>query len=192
MSVALLLMNNLYNSKKKRSNLLSPVPPLYSWSLLANLRVQLHLPTNDLFWLLWLSPFYSALWISTEVVYTYSAVCSLHGWCHVKLLPSWRKFCVQHTTVRLSLYSKPYMKCACVFSCNQPPAPLAEWPGSSASAVRWGWNGYRQHNKLIPEERKKKGGGGESLLPGLEPETFLSLVRRSDHRAIPAPDTDMI
>ena len=40
MSVALLLMNNLDNSKQKRSNLLSPARDLF-W---ANLRVQLHLP----------------------------------------------------------------------------------------------------------------------------------------------------
>ena len=34
MSVALLLTNNLDNSKQKMSNLLSPAPPPYSWSLL--------------------------------------------------------------------------------------------------------------------------------------------------------------
>ena len=34
MSVAPLLTNNLDNSKQKTSNLLSPAPPLYSWSLL--------------------------------------------------------------------------------------------------------------------------------------------------------------
>ena len=34
MSVAPLLMNNLDNSKQKMSNLLSPAPPPYSWSLL--------------------------------------------------------------------------------------------------------------------------------------------------------------
>ena len=34
MSVALLLTNNLDNSKQKTSNLLSPAPPPYSWSLL--------------------------------------------------------------------------------------------------------------------------------------------------------------
>ena len=34
MSVALLLTNNLDSSKQKTSNLLSPAPPPYSWSLL--------------------------------------------------------------------------------------------------------------------------------------------------------------
>ena len=29
----------------------------------------------------------------------YSAVWLLHGWCHVKPLPSRRKFCVHHTTM---------------------------------------------------------------------------------------------
>ena len=45
MSVAPLLTNNLDNSKQKTSNLLSPAPPPYSWSLLGKSeRVQLHLP----------------------------------------------------------------------------------------------------------------------------------------------------
>ena len=44
MSVSLLLTNNLDNSKQKRSNLLSPAPPPYSYLFWANLRVQLHLP----------------------------------------------------------------------------------------------------------------------------------------------------
>ena len=41
MSVAPLLMNNLDNSKQKTSNLLSPAPPPYSWSLLGKRTVQL-------------------------------------------------------------------------------------------------------------------------------------------------------
>ena len=36
-SVALLLTNNLDNSKQKTSNLLSPAPPPYSWSLLGKI-----------------------------------------------------------------------------------------------------------------------------------------------------------
>ena len=54
----------------------------------------------------------------------YSAVWLLHGWCQVKLWPSQRKFCV-HTT-----HSKPHTLDACVFSCNLPPALLAEWSGA--------------------------------------------------------------
>ena len=46
MSVAPLLTNNLDNSKQTEatSNLLSPAPPPYSWSLLGKCEVQLHLP----------------------------------------------------------------------------------------------------------------------------------------------------
>ena len=44
MSVALLLTNNLDNSKQKRSNLLSPAPPPYSWSLLGKCEGPAHLP----------------------------------------------------------------------------------------------------------------------------------------------------
>ena len=55
-----------------------------------------------------------------------------------------------------------------------------------ATAVTRGWNGYwnnsRQHRKLTT---------GNKILPplldGLEPATFQSRVRRSNHWAIPAP-----
>ena len=56
-----------------------------------------------------------------------------------------------------------------------------------ATAVTRGWNGYRnksQHRKLSLENK---------ILPpllscrGLEPATFQSRVRRSNHSAIPAP-----
>ena len=48
-----------------------------------------------------------------------------------------------------------------------------------------GWNEYRnknQHRKLSLEKKILP-----PLLQGLEPATFRSLVRRSNHRAIPAP-----
>ena len=53
MSVALLLTNNLDNSKQKTSNLLSPAPPPLLMLFWAKLRVQLHLPplrSLDLAW----------------------------------------------------------------------------------------------------------------------------------------------
>ena len=57
-----------------------------------------------------------------------------HGWCHVKLLPPQRMFCVHHITMMhqftLTLYSKQHTQGAYVFSCNLPSAFLSEWPGS--------------------------------------------------------------
>ena len=50
---------------------------------------------------------YSASWVSTEVVYLV-AVWLVHGWCHMKLLPSWHTFCVHNATMyqfAMSLYS---------------------------------------------------------------------------------------
>ena len=41
----------------------------------------------------------------------FSAIWLLHGWCHMKILPSRRKFCVHHTTLHqftASLHSKPH------------------------------------------------------------------------------------
>ena len=54
-----------------------------------------------------------------------------------------------------------------------------------ATAVTRGWNGYRnmsQHRKLTLEKKLLP-----PLLPGLEPGTFRSRVRRSNYWAIPAP-----
>ena len=44
----------------------------------------------------------------------------------------------------MSLHAKPHTWGACVFSCNLPPAHLAEWPESlRVTAVTRGWKGYR-------------------------------------------------
>ena len=50
MSVAPLLMNNLDNSKQKRSNLLSPAPPPYSWSLLGKSEGPAPPPSSKISW----------------------------------------------------------------------------------------------------------------------------------------------
>ena len=50
MSVALLLTNNLDNSKQKTSNLLSPAPPPYSWSLLGKLEGPAPPPSSKISW----------------------------------------------------------------------------------------------------------------------------------------------
>ena len=60
-----------------------------------------------------------------------------------------------------------------------------DWDLLRATVVTQGWNGYQnksQHRKLTPEKKILS-----PLLPGLEPATFRSRVRRSDHWAIPAP-----
>ena len=56
--------------------------------------------------------FYSAFfWISTEVVYLQR----WHGWCHMKLQPSRRKFCVHHTTMHhVTSCKATYVRCMCV------------------------------------------------------------------------------
>ena len=50
MSVAPLLTNNLDNSKQKTSDLLSPAPPLYSWSLLGKREGPAPPPSSKIFW----------------------------------------------------------------------------------------------------------------------------------------------
>ena len=51
-----------------------------------------------------------------------------HGWCHLKLQPSRRKFCVNHAPCHFM--QSHIRNGVCVFSCNLPPALLAEWLGS--------------------------------------------------------------
>ena len=50
MSVAPLLTNNSDNSKQKTSNLLSPAPPPYSWSLLGKCEGAAPPPSSKIFW----------------------------------------------------------------------------------------------------------------------------------------------
>ena len=65
----------------------------------------------------WLAvAFHSAFWISTELVYLHhSAVWLLHGWCHVKLLPSRRVQCTPYNHASCHGTS---CKATYVFSCN--------------------------------------------------------------------------
>ena len=54
----------------------------------------------------------------------------------------------------VSLYLKPHMLYTCVFSCNLPPALLAEWLGSVTyyCGNRWGW-GLGGDPQAIPDPR---------------------------------------
>ena len=113
---------------------------------------------------------------------TYSAVCLLHGCCHLST------FCVHHTTTHhvTSLHAKSHTTDTCMCSCNLPPTLLAEWPGLfPCYCSNTGWNvdwNKSQHRKLT---LKKK-----IILPlqlGLEPMTFQSWVWHSNHWSTPGP-----
>ena len=113
-------------------------------------------------------------------MFGYSAVQLLTCWCHLKVLPSRRTFCVHHTTIRqftVSLYSTPYTQGACEFRCN-----LSFWQNDRdilrATAVIRAWNVYRnksQHGRKLTLEKKIL----TLFLPGLKPETFRSQFRHS-------------
>ena len=97
----------------------------------------------------------------------------------MKLLPS------HHTTMHYVTSCEG----ACVFSCNQPPVPLAEWPRSFKSlcycgnpGVKWMYQSKSQHRKLTLEKKIHL-----ALLQGLRPVTFQSWVQHSDYWAIPTP-----
>ena len=112
--------------------------------------------------------------ISTEVVYLQR----WHGWCHLKLLPSrrilWTPF--NHAPCHFVQIHIRRMKACLVVTCH-----LHLWQNDRdllrAAAVTRGWNGHRNESaqKVDPWEEIIP-----QLLPGLEPETFRSRVRRSD------------
>ena len=70
-----------------------------------------------------------------------------HGWRHMKLLPSQRKFCGHHTTCHFmqshirKVYACLAVTCHLHFGQN-------DWDISHATAVTRGWNGYR-NNLLV-------------------------------------------
>ena len=104
---------------------------------------------------------------------------------------------VPHETAAVSaqVLTTPYNHAPChftqshickVYACLAVTCHLHFWQNDQdllrATAVTQGWNGYRnksQHRKLTLEKK--------ILLPGFEPTTFQSWVRRSNHLAIPAP-----
>ena len=93
--------------------------------------------------------------ISTEVVYLQR----WHGWCHMKLQPSRRKFCVHHTTM-LSPCHIMQSHIRKVYACLAVTCYLHFWQNDRgllrATAVTRGWNGYRnksQHRKSTLEKK---------------------------------------
>ena len=109
-----------------------------------------------------------------------------HGWCHMKLLPSWRVLCTPYNHAPCHFMQSHIRK---MYACLVVTCHLHFWQNDwgllHATAVTRGWNGYRnkrQHRKLTLEKK---------ILPLLqqrfEPATFWSWVRRSNHWAIPAP-----
>ena len=104
--------------------------------------------------------------ISTEVVYLQR----WHGWCHMKLQPSRRRFCVHHTTMHhVTSCKATYVRCLAV-TCH-----LYFWQNDrdllSATAITHGWNRYRnksQHRKSTLEKKILP-----LLLQGLEPATHM-------------------
>ena len=121
-------------------------------------------------------------WISTQVVYLQR----WHGWCQIKLLPSWRVLCTPYNHAPCHFMQSHIRK---VYVCLAVICHLHFWRNDwgllRATAVTQGWNRYwnkSQHRKLTLEKKILP-----PLLQGLESATFRSRVQRSNHWAIPAP-----
>ena len=135
-------------------------------------------------------------WLSTQCILnihlpSYSTVWLLHGWCHLKLLPSRCKFCARHRTMHQFPMS-PYLKshiCR-MHVCLAVTCRLCFWQNDHdllrATAVTWGWNEYRHKSWYRQLTLEKK-----ILLlplPGLEPKTFRSWVCNSTTESSLLPD----
>ena len=90
---------------------------------------------------------------------TDSTVWLLHRWCHVKLLPSWHKVCVLHSTMHqftVSLHSKPHR----VHVCLAVTCHLHFWQNGQdllhATAVTQEWNWYWNKSQLRKLTVEKK------------------------------------
>ena len=109
----------------------------------------------------------------------------LHGWCHVKCcrFGASSVYTIQSCTRLQCHFIQSHM--GRVYVCLAVTCHLHFWQNDQdllrATAVTRGWNGYRnkrQHRKLTLEKKILP-----PLLPGLEPGTFRSRVRRSNHWA---------
>ena len=116
----------------------------------------------------------------------------LHGWCHVKLLPFRRTFCVHHTTTH-------HLHCHFIRShirrvhvCSAVTCHFHVWHNVRCllrtTAVTWPWNRYRsksQHKNVDPREENCS-----AARTGLEPATFRSRIRRSTAELCPPPNNN--
>ena len=125
---------------------------------------------------------------------TGSALWMLHGWCHAKCcrFSASSVYTIQPCTRLWRHFIQSHIGRAYV--CLAVTCHLHFWQNDRdllrATAVTRGWNGYRnksQHRKLTLEKKILP-----PLLPGLEPGTFRSRVRRSNHWAIPAPKLNRV
>ena len=77
MSIAQLLTNNLDNSKQKTSNLLSPAPPPYSWSLLGKSEGPAPPPSSKISW----SHLEPCVYLQLRLHYLWYENCLKKNWC---------------------------------------------------------------------------------------------------------------
>ena len=108
------------------------------------------------------------------------------------LLSARSVYTIQPCTMSRHFMQSHIRRGACVFSCNLPPALLAEWPGSFTCYCAN--TGVERITKSEPERKVDAGEENEILPPllqGLEPATFRSRVRRSNYWVRPAPHWDL-
>ena len=96
------------------------------------------------------------------------------GWCHMKLLPSWRVLCTTYNHAPCHVKQSHICK---VYACLAVTCQLHFWQNDRdllrAAAVTRGWNGYQNSNQHIKLTLEKK--ILSPLLQGLEPATPPSL-----------------
>ena len=123
-----------------------------------------------------------------------SAVWLLHGWCHVKLLSFQRKFCAHHTTMYKFTASLNFIRSHIrrMHACSAATWHLHFWQCDRdllrTTAVTRKGRAMTTEIKVSTESwpcRRRK--ISPPFLPGLEPKTFRSRVRRSTTEPSPLP-----
>ena len=100
-----------------------------------------------------LTPFeYSPKWCTDSDIWL------LHGWCHTEKLSSRRTFCVYHTAmhqITVDFIRYHIRRVHLCFSCNLPPAVLAEWPGFLwAAVVTGGGTDTDSEHRMLTQNKK--------------------------------------
>ena len=110
-----------------------------------------------------------------------------HGWCHKKLLPSRRVLCTPYNYAPCHFMQSHIYK---VYACLAVTCHLHFWQNdllrvTTVTRVSKGYRNNSQHRKLSPEKKIIP-----PILPGLEPEAFGSLVRRSTTELSPHSNSE--
>ena len=118
----------------------------------------------------WLSHFCSMFWIIYPPKWcTYSAVCwTLHGWCHVEILPSWHTCHVHQTAMHqftVSLYAKNLLKKVLLLSASAVTQGWNRVQNKSQHRARYSYKKYKACSTKNKSKNRRCMNGQQALIP---------------------------